>query len=394
MDKRAQRILMAFGVAVVLLVVVEVASPKPVSWLPSYTATDKVPLGGYVFFNELEGFFSGTDIDRITRDPYEQLRRKEYGKGELYIFLNDYIQLDKQQYQQISEFVADGNTALIASKFFGSVISDSLNIDTETNYDLIQKEIEPQFYKSESKIDSPPAFKKAVEATSFSSVDTTVTKTIGYFIDTYDDAVDNFIRVPYGEGNFYFLSTPEAFTNYYLLKDNHRYAQRVLSHFKPTHIYWDDYIKSGRTVVDSKIRFVLTQPSLKWAYYLAVLGLLFFVIFRFKREQRIIPVVTPLRNDTKDFTATIGDLHFQYKDYGNIIAKKITYFLERVRSELYVDTSVLDDDFTNRLSLKSGNTPELTKELVDCIKTLKNKPLHSEEDLVKLNKLLEKFSIH
>ncbi len=134
------------------------------------------------------------------------------------------------------------------------------------------------------------------------------------------------------------------------------------------------------------------QPALKWAYYLTLLGLFLLMVFQGKREQRIIEVVKPLSNDSKDFAATIGDLHFQYKDYGNIIAKRITYFLERVRSEYFINTAELDTDFTTRLAQKAGQPLADATVLVAQINKLKAKALHTEQDLIKLNNLLEKFT--
>ncbi len=394
MDKRAKRILMAFGIAVFALIVVELSSPKPIDWRPSYTSTDKIPFGSYVFFNELDAIFENTPIERVTQDPYEFLKNKKSSQGELYIFLNNHLNFDKEQFNQLSEFVYAGNTALMAASNFGNVIADSLLVNTFNDYRDLRPEIAPKFYSPSLKTDSLVVFGKNMYPASFSEIDSVSTTALGYFMDEDDEIRHNYIKIEHGEGYFYLMSIPEAFTNYYLLKEHQQYAENALSYFNPSKIYWDEYIKSGRVIISSKMRFVLTQPALKWAYYITILGLLLFVIFKGKREQRIIELITPLKNDTKDFTATIGDLHFQYKDFTNIVTKRITYFLQRVRSELYMTTSDFDTTFIKRLSLKSGNTPEDTQELINFINALRSKPVHSEEDLIKLNKLLQKFTIH
>ena len=109
--------------------------------------------------------------------------------------------------------------------------------------------------------------------------------------------------------------------------------------------------------------------------------------------QRIIKVIKPLENTSIEFTKTIGDLYFQHKDYGNVISKKITYFLEVVRSRFYLNTNEIDDEFVKKLALKSGNNLEKTKELIQYIKQLKGKTFHTEQDLLTLNKLMEEFNI-
>jgi hypothetical protein len=153
------------------------------------------------------------------------------------------------------------------------------------------------------------------------------------------------------------------------------------------------YLKSGRKIVDSPMRFVLDQKSLKWAYYTLMLGLLLFIIIKGKREQRVIEVLAPLENTSIEFTKTIGDLYFQHRDFGNINAKQITYFLEMVRSKYYLDTTELNSEFIQKLALKSNVSQEKTTALIQLINQLKGKAVHTEEDVIELNKQIEDFKI-
>jgi len=291
--------------------------------------------------------------------------------------------------------VKSGNTVFISARNFGNVILDSLEIDNYAYYYILEEEITPTFFNQSLQVDSLPSYKKGIYKSMITTFDTLNTTALGYYFnDGADDALDeiNFIKVSHGKGAFYLHTLPEAFSNYYLMEGNQEYVASVLSYLNPEEIYWDNYLKSGRTVVKSPMRFVLSQGSLKWAYYIVFIGLFFFIIFRGKRVQRIIKVVEPLKNSSIEFTKTIGDLHFQHKDFGNIIAKKITYFLEKVRSQYYLDTNTLDDDFCNKLALKSTNTAEATKNLINTIQKLKSKSFHTEKDLIDFNKLLEEFT--
>ncbi|MDT8348035.1 MAG: DUF4350 domain-containing protein, partial [Flavobacteriaceae bacterium] len=121
---------------------------------------------------------------------------------------------------------------------------------------------------------------------------------------------------------------PQAYTNYYLLNGNKDYAALSFSYIQHRSLYWDNYKKAGRIVITSPMRFVLSQTSLKWAYYLTIATLLVFVIFKAKREQRIIPVLAPLENSSVAFAKTVGSLYYQHKDYSDLIQKKTNYFLE------------------------------------------------------------------
>lgn len=394
MDNRAKRILWAIGIAILTLIVIETMRPKPINWNPSYSASDKIPFGSYILFNELENFYH-VPVKKIETDPYLFLGDSITTKNAIYIFINNQVTFDKQQQKRLNQFVKKGNSVFLSSRYLDTFFKDSLNLETFTKNVPFQKAITPAFFNKNIKLDTFPEFKKEVYKITFTSIDTLQTTALGYFKDEEKPKENmNFIKVKFGKGYFYFHTLPEAFTNYYLRKEpNQKYTEIILSYFNPSIIYWDNYIKSGRRVINSPLRFILTQPPLKWAYYLTILGLLIFVIFKGKREQRIIPVQEPLKNTSIEFTKTIADLHFQHKDYSNIIAKKITYFLEKIRSKYHLDTQNLDATFIKNLTLKSGHKLEDTQKLIHTINTLKEKSFHTEKDLIYLNKLIEAFTL-
>src|SRR5690606_11915376 len=232
------------------------------------------------------------------------------------------------------------NTVFISSRSIGYILGDSLKIESTSNYNILEEEIHPKFFSPTLKQDSLPAYKKGVFKTYFTKIDTLKTTALGYY-DREDSAIGelNYVKVNFGKGQFLIHNLPEAFSNYYLLKNNEQYAGSVFSYIDADKIYWDEYLKSGRKVVTSPMRFVLDQAPLTWAYYVLNGGLLIFVLFKGKREQRIVEVIKPLENTSVEFTKTIGDLYFQHKDFSDIIAKKITYFMESLRSKYYLNTN-------------------------------------------------------
>jgi hypothetical protein len=139
------------------------------------------------------------------------------------------------------------------------------------------------------------------------------------------------------------------------------------------------------------MRFVLTQTSLKWAYYLAVLGILVFVLFRGKREQRIIPVIEPLKNSSVEFAQAVGSLYHQNKDYTDLVNKKINYFLAYLRSRYHIDTGTLSEKTIEVLASRAGKSMEETKSLIEFILHLKQKKAHTEKDSIELNKKITAF---
>ncbi len=394
LDKRSKRVLWIFGIALLAIVITELVRPKPIDWRASYTSFDKIPFGSFVFFNEASSLFENSIIKKVEKDPYEFLKDSTYSKNSAYVFFNDEVSLDKRQVEEILKYAESGNTVFISSRSVSYILRDTLKLFASTNYNILEEELHPKFFNKNLKQDSVPTFKKGVFKSTFSKIDTLQTKALGYFGTKNPELEElNYIKVKFGAGQFLLHNMPEAFSNYYLLKGNEQYAANVLSYINADEIYWDEYLKSGRKVITSPMRFILEQAPLIWAYYVLIGGLLIFVLFKGKREQRIVEVIEPLKNTSVEFTQTIGDLYFQHKDYSDIIAKKITYFLETLRSKYFINTNEISEDFIKKLALKSGNTLEKTQELMLLIRHLKEKSVHSEVDLLELNKKIEVFRL-
>jgi hypothetical protein len=442
MDKTSKIALYAIGFVLLLMIVAEVTKPKALNWRDSYSASDKIPLGCYVLYNELKNH-SNFEIESSESNLYEFIKTVDTTKNQTLFLVNNYIDLDDELSDKLLEFANMGNTVFISTRFLYSKLLDTFNLDFHSGYSKFFKEPTLQSFTNPRLKKSEQVFEDVIENSFFTSIDTTnalvlgtfefadkelnnilensanpkdITKgefeinekgdTIyyhqddkrGYYFekDDFDYSKNkiNYIKMPVGknDGAFLIHTNPFAFTNYHMLKGKANYAAGVLAYLPQQTIIWDNYYKSGRRVIGSPLRYILSNPSLKWAFYMVLFGLLMFVIFRGKRKQRVIPVIEPLKNATVDFTQTIGDLYYQNGDFSNIINKKIEFFLEFVRSHYYLDTNILNEQFQNKLAVKSANTKEDTKVLVDYLMFLKSKSTHTENELIELNKKLELFT--
>ncbi|MBC8111988.1 MAG: DUF4350 domain-containing protein, partial [Verrucomicrobia bacterium] len=122
-------------------------------------------------------------------------------------------------------------------------------------------------------------------------------------------------------------------------------------------------------------------------------AVLIFIIFEAKRKQRIIPVVQPLANTTLEFTETVGSVYFQYKDHKNIADKKITYFLEYLRSKFFVKTTDLNASLLETLAMKSGVSQLQIDAIFKKINFIRKQEVITEADLIEINKMIEEFYI-
>ncbi|WP_296382611.1 DUF4350 domain-containing protein [Winogradskyella sp.] len=399
MDKRSKIALYIIGAVIVFMMIAEVTKPKALNWRDSFSAADKIPLGCYVLFNELETF---SDEDMLTSEEsiYQYLKKVDTTTQKTLVLINNRISFDSEESNALLNFVEKGNSVFISSTYAYGNVLDSINIGITRQYTNLYKK------ESESKFTSPSLqknnrlFNDVIENSHFTSIDTLKTTILGTITTKDEDDIEqtnaNFIKVAVGENNGQFIlhTNPFAFTNYHLMDDKEDYAATVLSYLPKQQIIWDNNYKSGRKVITSPLRYILQNTALKWAFYVSMLGLILFVIFRGKRVQRIIPVIKKLDNATVDFTRTIGELYYQHGDFTNIIEKKTQYFLEFVRTNYYLDTNQFNPSFIEKLATKSSNTKETTKTLVDYLVFLKSKTNHTEQELIELNKKIEHFTKH
>ncbi|MBL4669854.1 MAG: DUF4350 domain-containing protein [Flavobacteriales bacterium] len=370
----------------VLVVLVQYNVPKPVNWMESYSQQDKVPYGCFILKDLMPDLFPNQTIIESKLPAYNQLKDQ---KNTNYIIINNTFKADKLDAEKLLKFVSNGNNVFIAANHFEGKFAEILSIKTKFGYDYLDNDTITTINLTNKHLN----YKKGYSYNAhqfpncyFTSIDSNYTTVLG------EDKKGNinFIKVTYGEGNIYINTLPKAFTNYYLTDSvNYDYAFRALSYLPNQTIIWDEYYKAGRRMVSSPIRYILGEPALKMAYLVLIFSLLVYIIFNVKRKQRIIPVIEPLKNVTVGFVDVVGTLYYQNKNHYNLAEKKITYFLDFVRTNYLLKTNKLNADFIWSLTKKSGVTELEVNKLIGCIASIKKGM--SEQELIKLNKLITEF---
>lgn len=384
-----------------VLIYLESTEKDPVNWFPSYAKSDKIPYGTYVLYNSFKESLGGDQIQDVNRPPYEFLADSSDAIQGTYFFINNFISFDDAESDRMLDWVAQGNTLFVASASVGDRILDTLHLDTESYYDLDNLQRKPLFELSNPSLKRENAYYIDLEigASSFHEIDTLETVILGEFDLSKDDTLHledpkvHFISQTFGKGKILLHLMPEAFTNYAMLRnDNYKYVEGVLKYL-PTDgtIYWDNHYNNGKTIQTSPLYVFLKNRYMKWAYYMLIIGVLLWVFFEGKRKQRAIPIVKPLPNKTIEFTETIAGMYLEKKDHTSIAYHQINYFFEYARSEYQVNTGKRDITFMEKVSLKSGNTKDQTVQLFEYIDGILNTGSVSQEQLLRLNKLIEAF---
>jgi hypothetical protein len=375
------------------IVYVETTKKEPVNWYPTYAAKHKIPYGTYILKQELSTFFPKTKIQNVKISPYIYLQ--DSSRNGTYLFIDKAINFGKEEFVELMKFVERGNDVLISTK---GINIDTLHFKTKRilSYNLEEK----PFFKLVNRVfkNKEYSFDRQFSNVGFVEVDTLNTTVLGItgYLNKENERTEeavNFVKFNYGKGQFFFHTFPEAFTNYSILKgENHQYAANILSYLNEDKtILWDAYYKTGKSKIGSPMYYLLSSKYLKWAYYFALIGVLIFVVFGGKRLQRVIPVIKPLKNQTVAFTRTIANMYYEKSEHKSIAEHKISYLLEFVRTKLNVSTSIINESFYNYVALRSGNEIDFVKKLFNYCDAIHSKNTISNDELIRLNKMIEKF---
>ena len=386
MNKKNIKYLIPITVTIIILTLVKVSEPEEIDWNESFSKNDKIPYGGYIIY-DIAGELFGDEEIGLTEFPIYNILKENYYYNTNYIFINSYFSPDILDTEYLLNFVAEGNQVFISAFSIYGSLADTLHINTYRTF-LSEDSTNINFTLSETISKNGFLFEKGNFESYFSEYDTSLAQVLG----TNDDGNTNFIRIKYGNGDIFLNTVPLAFTNYHLLySGNEQYVYKVLSHLPAQKTLWDEYYKVGNKYSASALQYILSQESLKWAYYLLLSSIVLFIFFYGRRRQRIIPLIEPLKNTTLEFVHTVGNLYYQQKDYKNIAEKKISYFLDYIRNRYFIKTSSFDENIICNISEKSSVSKGKVKSIFQEIEKIKSSKIISEEELIDINYQIEKF---
>jgi hypothetical protein len=386
---------------ILLCLVITLASCGRDDALPSleetYSRKDKAPFGAYVMHHQLEQLFYRNTVNPVKRN-FEAFWNAAEDTGAVYVNISRSLFLSKADLTSMLSFVYRGNSLFISSGRIDKALLDTLGC-------MVKKDSYDEFF--------PEMKYTSVEVSDTIYHDPAVYQY--YYVPFYnhfskfnkEDALvlgknafgPNYLLIFYGRGRFYLHLEPRALSNYFLLqKDNFNYFNHLFSFTPaiPEHVYWDDYnhkinFRPSAEGNRSSLSVLLKYPGMAWAFWLLLLFAALYIFFGGKRRQRVVPTLIPNTNTTLAFTETIGRLYLQKKDNRNIADKLITYFMEHIRNQYYLNTSHLDEAFIATLSRKANHSPEKMEALLTSIRNIQQSAQVSDQELLSLNQQLEHF---
>lgn len=368
---------------------------------------DKIPYGTFYAYENLSRIFPDASIEISKKSPDRSrgLNLSDLSDNYLpdkgpsaHIIISPQVMPDEAELKALLNYVGEGNHIFISSFSIGSDLLDTLHLEASNSgyynsIDSLTVNItNPVTYDSISFTYPGKAYDNF-----FESFDTSITNIAG----KDKEGEINYVKITYESGGSISVHlAPMAFTNFFLLhRNNKEYYDNALSYLPKDLelIKWDDYFRnraSGNNAGFSKLSPFLNDRILKWAFWLVVILFGFIYLFQSKRRQSIVPVIAPVKNASLDFVKTIGRLYFQRKDNKNLALKMSAHFLENVRNRYNLPTSVLNEDFENKLTYKSDYDKTAIHNIVYTIKTLPDQLSITDEELLAFNNKLEKFIKH
>lgn len=438
--KSSRNFLFAMLVLFVLFCLLQVNLPKKFVWSPTFSHVDKQPLGCFVFDSVLtQSLPNGYHVTKKTFFQLDQEHAKEKISVLMVVDQQNLKQLDVKYLCNIAR--RGGKVMVVASSSFDdgrnadTVVVDELErtfkvriedgtyfslrgilagLKAHDNdmYDTIYWNNRETMYAAQSYrmfynmvggtlfVDSVPKVKRLAYTLSTAGYDYRHDSLyVGDFtrFDTIVDEkerierIDTFaikkvpaaVSVPYGKGEVIFVSSPLLFTNYGMLEGNTSvYIFRLMSYLADLPVYRTEaYVKTDAMLVaeQSPFREFIKRPPLRWALYLALLGVVLFMIFTARRRQRVIPIMSKPANRSLEFIQLIGTLYYQRKDHVDLVRKKFKLFAEELRKTAGVDISDVntDDREYQLLAEKTGMNSDRLKKVIRQIRLV----LHSEGNI-------------
>lgn len=361
--------------------------PPVTSWSYNFTGSSSAPYGCKVLREMMKKTFVPYRITDNFESPYQWAFT--YSNV---IIINPFFRIDTIDYNYLSYFVSEGNNVFISAEWFNQGFSDSLGFKVSSqNLNYLEPQKTHTLYLTNPALRNENGFLlKSNDISYFSQFDTSNTIILGYA----DSSLVNYIKIPHGHGAFYISTCPLAYSNYNILNANADYAFNSLSYLNDNDIIWDEYYKPENAKIyasTSPLRFILSKPALKSAYYLILFTFLLFIISEGRRKQRIIPIYQKPGNDALDFIKTVSMLFYNRRKHQNLLEKRITYLYDYLFTHFNIRVDAEMDDFTEVVSTKTGVDPVLINLIKSRIKRNNKEKDTTTAEMAEFMELTNKF---
>jgi hypothetical protein len=395
-----KNLLFIVGILLLFVAMYQINRSRPAQfvWEPTFRTEDKQPYGAYALDKLLKASWEEEYIH--TYENVSDLYDEEtlFDKNLLIVCNN--FNIPEYQLDDFLQYIEEGGNAMVVAGVFSQPLMDTLHFSTDYRFNWSALNLSLEYtntklafcnsssHDSISGIPQSMVYNFFIPEPDTESNDSIFGEGVSMVAtDSKNHAV--MIRYKIGEGNLILSCTPLLFTNYAVLSDSiHPFITNSLSLLKGKPLirteYYEVDLQAGEN--PSIFRYLLSQPSLKWAFYLVLVSILLFMIFTAKRKQKAIPIIKPPENKMVDFVRSIASLYLSQNNNADIVLKKYIYWGEELRRNYGIDiiNEFHDKAFIKQFSAKTGLPEEEAKALFLNLDGIREHTVVSNEEMIDL----------
>jgi hypothetical protein len=406
MDKRRLTYL-TFGIVVVVTLLVwligsspsdpsrNTKNPEPFhtsrKWVKKTYLNNKDPLGLYAFeqlavasrrFDEWNDILDDGLLDSLALLD-----------DQVFMYIGRHFGVTERELNTILQSVKRGNELFVSSEEWSKHFKELLLGDSELSFvvadsvEMVDAKTNYSFYSIYEKDTVGDIWRVFDELPDHVEIGSTI------------HGAPNYVKFKLGEGTIHWHLELKTFYNYQLLrKPASDYFVAMLQGIDNSTIQWlsfADYqfvepvVEDDDGVGPSLLSRIFEYRSLRWAFFIAVVGTMLFFLFRSRRERPIIPL---LRGDSDagiSYVDTIAGLYFSKTSTKKVIAMLRRNFYTSIQEHFYVDLFNRSNDKPVQV-LAEKSKVEL-REIEALLAKLENPKGASRTELMNIHAELRKF---
>lgn len=365
---------------------------KSSDWSLSLLPDDQKPFGTFLFDTLMKHRFN--DKYMQSDQTLFQINSSSI-KSKTVILIADNLEIKPDDISEIKESVKNGDRYIIAANNINQAVCDSFNISMqsivlnkpfwEKDEKSNQKSILRMLNRNQMAIDSV-YIDDGMLRSYFFNIPTNGRVTI-----ENEGLVVSF-QLQEGSGVVDFCSTPFLFTNYFLMP-NSKATSHLLSGIQKEKVIFASRYLLLKKSSDSIFKNIYQNTALRSIFILLVVLILLFFLFGSKRNQRVIPVVTPLSNASLEFVKLIGRSYFLKSNHTDLCLKKASYLKDHLSQNYFIRFSDENSEQVYQvIASKTNFDIESVRSLFHRLDQIsKSKIQISEKELHHLIKLMEQY---
>jgi hypothetical protein len=374
------------------------------SWYENYSRTSKEPYGLEMFYSIIKK--KSADTKLIYDNAYYTVDTTITNSN--FIFAGSEFYTDSSEAYRFIKYAEKGNCVFIAS--------DESPLEVLSFFVPRNKFIKPYAGKNDSIVhvdfrEGNVPFKENLKFHYQFLKDTAKYYWSFYKKNYFNDTLSSYNFIPLarfadssvnafyitrGKGKIIVQANPILFTNYNIIQENgFKHANNFFSLLNSgTTFYSEPYTgeSSNRySAARNPLKFLFSNSYSKWGWYLFLTTLLLYILFRSKREQRVIPLLPSTKNFSVEFSKAVSTLYYKSKGHSSIASEMYLLFLSEVRQRYSIDTDIPDTELIEQLSLHSGIHQIVLTNLFGQFRYIRSNKDSSNDDLINLYQSIENY---